>query len=106
MKDKLFLDFDSVIVNTVKSFCETYNLNYFNHPNFKPADYHKNKEWNFQIQCPLINHPLDIFNHPLFFSKLEFMPDAEEVIKELCNKYQVIICSLGSYENISQKASA
>jgi len=104
MKNAIFLDFDSTISHSVKAFCSTYNIIYKNHPNFKPADYTKNISWNFTIECPLINNPLDIFSNSIFFNGLEFMPNAEEVIKELNNKYKIIICSLGCYDNISLKS--
>lgn len=103
-KIKLFVDFDSTLFNSVKSFCQSYNELYKNHPDFKPADYTKNNKWNFEIECPLIHNPLHIFSHSIFFEKLEFMPNAEEIVKKLCEKYQVIICSLGCYTNISLKA--
>lgn len=104
MKQKLFLDFDSTITDSVKTFCDTYNILYNLHPDFIPADHTKNQHWNFKEVCPLEKNPLKIFSHPLFFNKLEFMPDAEEIIKKLCEKYQVIICSLGCFDNISLKA--
>lgn len=104
MKQKLYLDFDSTITHSAKSFCDTYNILYNLHPDFMPADYTKNQYWNFKEVCPLEKSPLNIFSNPLFFNKLEFMPDAENVIKELNDKFQVIICSLGCYDNISLKA--
>jgi 5'(3')-deoxyribonucleotidase len=104
MKSKLFLDFDSVITDSVLAYCETYNeINRFT-PDFIPADHTKNQEWDFKTQCPLVESPLYIFSHPLFFKNLKFMPNAEEVIKELTNKYQIIICSIGCFNNISLKS--
>jgi 5'(3')-deoxyribonucleotidase len=102
--DKIFLDFDSVITDSASAFCNTYNEIYRFTPGFVAADANKNDKWDFKIECPLIQTPLYIFSHPLFFKLLKFMPDAEETIKELQNKYQVIIVSIGCYDNISLKA--
>lgn len=102
--NKLFLDMDSVITDSASAYCETYNEIYRFTPGFIPADHTKNQKWDFHEVCPLVESPLYIFSHPLFFKLLKFMPDAEEVIKELQNKYQVIIVSIGCYDNISLKA--
>ena len=103
-KIKLFLDMDSVIIDSVTAYTDVYNELYINEKDFIPADPSKNKYWNFNEVCPLEKNPMKIFSHPLFFKFVEFMPDAEDVIKKLCVKYQVIICSLGCYDNISRKA--
>lgn len=103
-KAKLYLDFDSVIVDSVSSYTSTYNEIFRFTPDFIPADPLKNKHWDFHKVCPLVESPLYIFSHPLFFKLLKFMTDAEETIKELQNKYQVIIVSIGCYDNISLKA--
>ncbi|MCE5220036.1 MAG: hypothetical protein LLF98_01910 [Clostridium sp.] len=104
MKQKLFLDFDSVIVDSVTAYTDTYNELYINKKGFIPADPELNKHWDFNEICPLEKNPLNIFSHPLFFKFVEFMPNAENVIQKLNNKYQIIICSLGCYINIARKA--
>ena len=103
-KQKLYLDFDSTICNSAKAYCDTYNFLYKGLPDFVPADHTKNQHWDFHEVAPLVENPMSIFNHPFFFEKAEFMLDAEEVIKKLCEKYQVIICSIGTYDNISLKS--
>lgn len=104
MKQKLFLDMDSVIIDSAKAYTDTYNEMYKFHSKFIPADHTKNKYFNFHEICPLENNPMNIFGHSIFFKVVKFMPDAEDIIKELCDKYQVIICSLGDFPNISRKA--
>jgi len=103
-KQKLFLDMDSVIIDSVSAYCNTYNEIHRFSKGFIPADPTKNKYWDFHEVCPLEKHPVNIFGHPMFFKLVKFMPDAENIIKKLCEKHQVIICSLGTYHNISQKA--
>ena len=47
-KPKFFIDMDSTITNSVKSFANTYNILYQNHPEFKPSDYTKLQQYNFR----------------------------------------------------------
>lgn len=107
-KQNLFLDFDNTICNSIKAFCNTYNTTYpYNQTkDFKPADWTKCAKWNFSDQCNIssdeeVEHIFSIHN---FFEKLEFMSYAEEVIPKLCEKYNVIICSIGTLENLSHKS--
>ena len=108
-KQKLFLDFDGCICNSIKSFCSVYNFLYQDHPDFKPAKWMYVEMWNFADQCNLLNGEKDkvhnIFEHNLLFKNLEFMDDyTEEVIKKLCEKYMVIVASLGTPLNVAKKS--
>ncbi|NFF75958.1 hypothetical protein FCV38_02895 [Clostridium sporogenes] len=103
-KQKLILDFDGVIVNSIKSYCKTYNNKYKNHPKFKQADYTKLQRWDCQDECPLEKQAEVIFSSKDFFNNLEFMPNAKEIIEKLSKEYDIIICSIGTPENISHKA--
>ena len=87
MKQKLFLDMDSVIIDSVTAYCDVYNELYINEKGFAPANPDKNKYWDFHEICPLEKNPLHIFSHPLFFKFVQFMPNAEETILKLKNKY-------------------
>jgi len=51
-KPKMFLDLDSTITNSVLAYTDTYNILYDNHPEFKPADHTKLKQYNFKCICP------------------------------------------------------
>lgn len=102
-KQKLFADFDSTIVSSLEAYVKCYNILYNQHPNFIKADSEKVQRYDLKDQCPLIESPLSIFKHPLFFQLLEFMPNAEEIIKQLTEKYQVIICTIGCWDNIYHK---
>jgi len=104
-KPKFFLDFDGTIVNSTKSFANTYNILYQNFQEFKPADYTKLQQYNFRDICPLVNNPLDIFDHDLFFQYLEFINDnTYEVLEKLDRKYQVIVTTIGTPINLSKKS--
>lgn len=96
MKQNLFIDFDSTLVDSIKTFCYVYNHLYQYHSNFKPADYTKIQRWDFKDVCPLVQDVNEIFESQYFFKRLEFFPYAKEVVHELSKKYNVIICSIGT----------
>lgn len=101
---KLFLDFDSTIVDSIKAYCSVYNSTYNHLEGYRVADYNKVNRYDLKDQCHLVEHQENIFSNKVLFEHLEFMPDAEEVIQKLGEKYQIIICSLGTLENITWKA--
>jgi len=104
-KRKFFVDFDGTICNSTKSFANTYNILYQNHPEFKLADYTKLQQYNFRDICPLVNNPLDIFDHDLFFQYLEFINNnTYEVLEKLSKKYQLIVVTIGTPLNLSKKS--
>ena len=107
MKQKLFLDFDGVIVDSVKAYCDLYNEEFKVYKNFNKANYKKVNKWNFSDQCPLaVSYIENMFSSYKFFDLLKLMDNNTiQIIKELQNKYKVIVCSIGTPENISYKAS-
>jgi len=105
---KIFLDFDNTIVNSTKSFCETYSELYQDHPNFILPKWEEVNCWNFENQCTLLKTNEDvekIFSMELFFIGLEFIDEyTYKILKELNEKYQIIITSIGTYDNITYKS--
>lgn len=103
-KVKMFVDFDNSLVNTTKKFCEIYSELYKNHIDFIQPKWQLVDKYNFSDQCPLIEKVEEIFKMELFFKDLEFInPNTYEILEELNEKYQIIICSIGEYQNISYK---
>lgn len=105
MKQRFFIDIDNTIINTIDAFCSVYNELYCNHPQFKTAESNKVNIYNFSDQCPLVKNVLDIFEHELFFKFAQLINhNTYEILEKLNNKYQLIICSIGTPINISRKA--
>lgn len=104
-KPKLFLDFDSTIVDTNKAFCEYYNRYYSNREGFVPADHTTCEVWNFLDTCPLaekdVNH---IFGRKILFELLDPYKNAYQVLERLSHQYEIIIVSIGTFLNISEKS--
>lgn len=102
--NKIFLDFDGTIADSVKTYCNVYNLLYKEQHGFIKANHSKVNRYDLKDQCNLVEHQEDIFSTEEFFKRLEFMPDAKDVIERLGSRYELIICSLGTLDNISFKA--
>lgn len=104
MKQKLFVDFDGTIINTIQAYVDTYNELYSDHPNFQTAESHLVNQYNMKDQCNLIEDMSEIFTHHLFFQFAEFINDnTYEVLEKLNDKYQLIICSIGVPKNLAHK---
>ena len=104
-KPKMFLDLDSTITNSVLAYTKVYNKIYQYYPDFKTADPNKLKQYNLKDICPLVNNPLDIFDHDLFFKYLEFINDnTYEILEKLSRKYQLIVVTIGTPTNLSKKS--
>lgn len=104
-KPKLFVDFDNTIVNATKAFCRLYNATYKGSPNFTPAQWELVDRYDFKDQCPLVLDVENIFKLKLLFNIFEFINhNTYEVLEQLAKVYQVIIVSIGTYENISNKS--
>jgi 5'(3')-deoxyribonucleotidase len=101
---KLFLDFDCTIVDSIKAYCEVYNKQFKDEQGYIFADYNKVARYDLKDQCHLVDHQERIFSNEVFFQHADFMPGAEAVIQKLAQKYKIVICSIGSLDNISFKS--
>jgi len=99
---KIFMDFDGTLVNSRKSYCDTYAQLYANCENYEHPNWRETQEWNLELTCPLAKE--DLFCHDLFFWGLEFMNGAKSKIESLSTQFDIIICSIGYYDNISKKS--
>ena len=106
MRPKLFVDFDGTIVDSISAVCKVYDNRYsWQFGYTKPNPFLVNT-WNFADQCHLLEYEEveDIFGSQSFFNYLQPYPNVINILKRLKNKYQIIIVSIGTYENISLKS--
>lgn len=100
----LYVDFDCVIVNTIKKIVELYNDDHGYCKDFIPVDWTTIDTWRFE---ELSLEPYSVidryFSQPRFFHNLEWMDNAEEVLLRLSEKYDIKVVSIGSYENLVGK---
>lgn len=100
----LYLDFDGVIVNTIKTIVSLYNEDFSYYKDYKPVNWWKVKTYDFE-ECDCANHEIikQYFNQPRFFNRLEYMPWAERVITELSEEYDIKVISAGYSPNLKGK---
>lgn len=102
------MDCDNTLTGSTESFCKSYNSIYKYHKDFIKADWELVKEWNLQDQCTCLKSHVDvleIFDNPIFFRNLKLINDnTYEVVRELNEKYQIIIASIGTPRNLSLKS--
>lgn len=103
-RNKIFLDFDGVIVNTIQSITECYNEDFLYYSDFKPVGWWEITTWDFK-ECKLADKDYinKYFNTKRFFDKLNYMPNAFETICELNKHYDIIIVSTGHLANLRAK---
>lgn len=106
-KEKLFLDFDGTIADSITAFCRLYSYLYADKIGFVLPETSKVNRWNFSDQCKLLKDSdvEKLFSNELFFNFLEFMPNAKETILKLAEKYDIYIVSIGTMQNIRWKAN-
>lgn len=105
MKQKFFIDFDEVLVESSMAFCEVYNSAFHKHPNFVPANYSLNKKWDFSDVCPLLQ-PGDVnkvFSSRDFFQHLKPQFYCQEVLEKWKDKYEYYLVSIGTKDNLKHK---
>jgi 5'(3')-deoxyribonucleotidase len=93
-KKKLILDADGCILNSIKAIVDLYNQDYQYYKEYRPISWLDIESWNFD-ECTLTSrqHIDDYFNNPRFFEVVEFMENAKEVITELSDTYEIVVCS-------------
>jgi len=103
-KQKLFLDFDGTLCNSTKAYCETYELLFSNKKGYRKPDWTKVKQYDLRDECPLVKSTHAMFSEYYFWELLDFMPNAFDQLNILKDYYDIIICSIGTLENLSKKA--
>lgn len=104
MKKKIYLDFDGVVVNTIKAVVDTYNDDFRFYNNFKKVHWEDVFHWDFrELKYADREYINFLFTQPRFFKRLEFMDNAKEVLNKLKEKYEIVIVSMGITPNLRAK---
>ena len=100
-KRKLIIDFDGVITNATKKIVELYDTDFCRYKNYNPIHWTNINTYGFE-ELTLINRDivLDYFDDHRFFINLEYNENAKEVLDELKDEYEIIICSIGRKRNL------
>lgn len=98
------MDFDGVIVNTIKAIVDLYNKDFKYYRNYELINWWDINSWEFrELSCASRKYINTYFNQERFFDILEFMPFALESINKLKQKYDITIVSMGNYPNLKLK---
>jgi 5'(3')-deoxyribonucleotidase len=107
-KSRLFCDFDNTITQTTSAFCTTYSQIYKSHPDYIPPNWQNVNQWDFGDELPLLKGVEEvekIFGMIELFQNLDFINfNTYEVLEKLNEKYEIILVSIGSFNNISFKS--
>jgi len=89
-KQRIAIDMDEVIADTIQKFISLYKQN---HQLEISVSGMGGKEFSEMLPLDLINTNRKYINEPGFFRDIPVMPGSREVVKALCEKYDVYIVS-------------
>ena len=89
-KIRIAIDMDEVLADTIDKFIELYKRE---HDTVIRLDQMDGKEFNELLPEEIKATLKQYIHQPGFFRDLKVMPDAQEVVKALCDKYDVYIVS-------------
>ena len=103
-KHKLFIDYDNSITNSTKAIVDLYNEDFKYYKKYEYVHWTDIRSWDFlECNCAKPEYINTYFNQQRFFDRVEFMDNAEEVLKRLSKRYEIIIVSLGFSPNLRAK---
>lgn len=94
-KQRLILDFDGTITDSIASIVSLYNEDFRYYAGFTPVAPESIKTWGM-VELELANpwYIDALWNQPRFFERLQFMHDGEEVIRMLSSQYSIEVASM------------
>jgi len=105
---KLFCDIDNTLTSSTESFCSVYSQIYKDHPNYIPPIWQNVNKWDFADELKLLKGVKEvekIFGMKEFFDNLKLINhNTYEILEQLNKKYEIILVSIGSFDNISYKS--
>ena len=103
-KPKIFVEYDNTITNSTKAIVDRYDEDFKYYKKFEYIHWTDIRTWDFlECNCAKPEYINAYFNQQRFFDIVEFMDNAEEVLKRLKDKYEIIIVSMGYSPNLRAK---
>ena len=103
-KPKIFVDYDNTITNSTKAIVDLYDEDFKYYKKFEYIHWTDIRTWDFlECNCAKPEYINTYFNQQRFFDIVKFMDNAEEVLKRLKDKYEIIIVSMGYSPNLRAK---
>lgn len=104
LMEKLFVDYDGVIVNTIEAIVEMYDREFWQHPDYHKVDWSEIESWHFdELNVASPEHIDKYFEKEEFFEIVEYMPYADYILSQLKNYFQIYIISMGNGSNLTLK---
>lgn len=104
IKKKIFIDYDGVIVNTIKAIVSLYEDDFCAYKKYEPIDWENINTWNFEeLKAATPDYINTYFNQPRFFRTVQFMKDAKYYIGRLSEEYDITVVSAGYSPNLVLK---
>ena len=102
---KLYVDFDGVISNSIKTIVQLYNEDYMFYDDYEYVDWTEIKTYDFSELTYMTKELLNnyYFNTSRFFTNLKPMRDAEYYLKCLSDFFNIVVVSMGQTPNLAQK---
>lgn len=104
MKDKIYIDMDGVIINSIKAICDLYDIDFRSHQDYRKVNWSEINTWNFnELHLATNDHINSYFDDDRFFDRVNFMENAFEIISFLSKEYDINIVTMGSEDNLKKK---
>lgn len=102
--DKIFIDFDGVIANTIATITNIYNYDFKYYDKYKYVNWIDVETWNFEeLNATTPEYINTYFNQKRFFDNIILMDGALDMIKILSTKYDITVVSAGYSPNLKAK---
>lgn len=102
--ERIYVDFDGVICNTIATICKLYNDDYKYYQGFHLVNWMDVTSYDFKQLTYASKHEIDrYFTQPRFFDNIILMNDVKYAIGELSRNYEIVIVSIGNPENLVGK---
>lgn len=101
-----YIDFDNTLLNTVRVYCDTYNVLYSGN-----ADWTKSKTWNLEDECPPRYEEMsdDIFDSDMWWvmhnTKFYYYDRAIDFVDYACKIGKAFVVTVGTDLNIINKST-
>ena len=104
MIDRVVIDLDGVVFDTIDRICALYNEDFEYYTGFTRVESTNINTWEFtELYCATPEYINQYFNQPRFFTGLKIMPCAKWIINKLADKYEIHFVSTGNMPNLRLK---
>ena len=102
--NRIAIDLDGVVYDTIRRICELYNEDFSYYNNFQPISPDEIHTWEFtELNCATPEQIDIYFTQPRFFEGVKLMPCASWIIGKLADDFEINFISTGKMPNLRLK---